>query len=149
MRISMDCLLLEVYSEALYSDLLIHVAAVFVSYRCESGPGKLRHGDELKDCSDGTQSQWFYWGFFLLFLHKMLLDHNVIYPNSSAAWAVSIEEQTRVQTFEKRTSRMVVCSSSTLSSPAPCQTASWKWLRTFSLVFFFCSWTCFTTYLFT
>ncbi len=59
----MECLPLGVFSEGLYSDLLIQVTAVFVSHRCESGPGKLTHVDDLKDCCDRTQSQksqWFY-----------------------------------------------------------------------------------------
>lgn len=60
MRISMECLPPGVFSEGLYSDLLIHVTEVFISHRCESGPGKLTHVDELKDCCDGTQSQWLY-----------------------------------------------------------------------------------------
>lgn len=58
MRISMECLPLGVFSEGLFSDLLIRVTAALVSHRCESGPGK--HIDELKDCYDRKHSQWFY-----------------------------------------------------------------------------------------
>lgn len=54
----MECLPLGVFTECLYSDLLIQVTTVFVSYRCELGPGKLTHVDELKDSCDGAQSQW-------------------------------------------------------------------------------------------
>lgn len=60
MTISMEYLPLEVFSESLYPDILICVSAVFISHRCESGPGRLTHDDRLKDCSDGTSSQWFY-----------------------------------------------------------------------------------------
>lgn len=56
---SMECLPPGV-SEGRYPDLLNRVTAVFISHRCESGPGKHTHVDELKDCCDGTQSQWFY-----------------------------------------------------------------------------------------
>lgn len=51
------------------------VTGVSVSRRCESGPGKLPHVDELKDCCDGAQSQWFYWDFVF---HKMLLDQHSV-----------------------------------------------------------------------
>lgn len=44
-----------VFSESLYSDLLIQVTAVLVSYRCESSPGKRTHVDGLKDLCDETQ----------------------------------------------------------------------------------------------
>lgn len=56
--ISMGCLPLGEFNERLYSDLLIQVTAILVSHRCESGPGKRIEG--LKDCCDGTHSQWFY-----------------------------------------------------------------------------------------
>lgn len=54
----MGCLPLGEFNERLYSDLLIQVTAILVSHRCESGPGKRIEG--LKDCCDGTHSQWFY-----------------------------------------------------------------------------------------
>ena len=60
MTISMECLPLGVFSEGLYSDLLIQVTTVFLSYRCESGPRELTCVDRLKDCCNGTRSQWFY-----------------------------------------------------------------------------------------
>lgn len=52
----MECLPLGVFSEGLYSDLLI----LLLQFLSHTGVSQVIYVDELKDCCDRTHSQWFY-----------------------------------------------------------------------------------------